>query len=274
MVKKIFYNSSMPRAGSTLIQNILGQNPEIHVTPTSGLYEMLISSRTVFTDGVEFKAQDQDLMLEGFKGYLKGSIYGFFNNITDKPYVIDKSRGWLAYLEMAKELVDNDVKVLVPVRDYKQVISSWEKLYRKNAKLNQSGIERTDYFLAQTTQGRANVLFRNDQPIGLAHNRIIDALQRGWGKHMFFVDYDDLTHNPDTTMKAIYDFLGEDYFAHDFNNVKQVTQSDDAIYGFKDLHKIRSEVKPQPEDWKEVLGEWAKESDRFNFWKVKNNGTN
>ena len=30
MIKKIFYNSSLPRSGSTLIQNILGQNPEFH----------------------------------------------------------------------------------------------------------------------------------------------------------------------------------------------------------------------------------------------------
>jgi hypothetical protein len=33
MVKKVMYNSSMPRAGSTLIQNILGQNPESLCNP-------------------------------------------------------------------------------------------------------------------------------------------------------------------------------------------------------------------------------------------------
>jgi hypothetical protein len=44
MIKKVFYNSSMPRAGSTLIQNILGQNPDLYTTPTSGLFEMLAAS--------------------------------------------------------------------------------------------------------------------------------------------------------------------------------------------------------------------------------------
>jgi hypothetical protein len=67
MVKKVFYNSSMPRAGSTLIQNILGQNPDIHTTPTSGVYEMLAASRTIFSDGLEFKAQDEQQMLSGFR---------------------------------------------------------------------------------------------------------------------------------------------------------------------------------------------------------------
>ena len=37
MDKKVFFQSSLPRAGSTLLQNILGQNPEFYVTPTSGV---------------------------------------------------------------------------------------------------------------------------------------------------------------------------------------------------------------------------------------------
>ena len=36
MIKKVFYNSSLPRAGSTLFQNIVGQNLDFYVTPTSG----------------------------------------------------------------------------------------------------------------------------------------------------------------------------------------------------------------------------------------------
>ena len=40
MEKKIFFQSSLPRAGSTLLQNIIGQNPEFYVTPTSGVLEL------------------------------------------------------------------------------------------------------------------------------------------------------------------------------------------------------------------------------------------
>jgi len=94
MVKKVMYNSSMPRAGSTLIQNILGQNPDFYVTPTSGLFEMLNNSRGVYTNGQEFKAQDEKLMEEAWRGYCKGAVYGYFNAITERPYVIDKCRGW------------------------------------------------------------------------------------------------------------------------------------------------------------------------------------
>ena len=74
MVKKIFYNSSLPRAGSTLIQNILAQNPLIHSTPTSGIFELYMNARTYFSNGLEFKAQDQQLMEAGFKGMLKDGL--------------------------------------------------------------------------------------------------------------------------------------------------------------------------------------------------------
>ena len=47
MVDKIFYNSSLPRAGSTIIQNILAQNPTIYPTPTSGVFEIVTLERFI-----------------------------------------------------------------------------------------------------------------------------------------------------------------------------------------------------------------------------------
>ena len=108
MVKKLFYNASMPRAGSTLIQNILMQNPDIYSTPTSGVIEFLLNARTVYTAGEAFKAQDQDEMKAGFKNFCKTGLYGFFDGITERPYVIDKSRGWLGhfnFIEFLEELI-------------------------------------------------------------------------------------------------------------------------------------------------------------------------
>ena len=92
--KKIFFQSSLPRAGSTLLQNVMGQNPDFYVTPTSGVLELLYASRGNFTSSPEFKAQDSKEMEEGFKSYCKNGLEGFFNGITEKPYVMDKSRGW------------------------------------------------------------------------------------------------------------------------------------------------------------------------------------
>lgn len=259
---KIHFIAGQTRSGSELLCNILAQNPKFDATATSGIMDVIFGVRNNWDNLVEFKATPND---EAKKRVMKAMLHAYHN--SDKKVVFDKCRGWAMYSEMAKELLDHDIKILVPVRDMRQVLSSWEKLYRKEAGTSQSHLEKLDYFKAQTVQGRCELLLRNDQPVGLAHNRIIDALQRGWGKNMFFVDYDDLTNNPEGTMKAIHTFLGEPYFEYDFNNVEQVTKADDAVYGFKDLHKIRKEVKPQPDDWKEVLGEWADDYRKLNFWK-------
>ena len=64
MPKKIFFNSSLPRSGSTLFSNIIGQDKRFFVTPTSGLLELLYCSRDIFSKSPEFKAQNKEQMEE------------------------------------------------------------------------------------------------------------------------------------------------------------------------------------------------------------------
>lgn len=92
-MEKIFFQSSLPRSGSTLLQNLIGQNPDFYVTPTSGLLELIYAARANYTNSPEFKAQDADLMKKAFLGFCKSGMEGYFNSITDKKYVMDKSRG-------------------------------------------------------------------------------------------------------------------------------------------------------------------------------------
>ena len=55
-MKDIYFNSSMPRACSTLLQNIFNQNPDFYATPTDGAVELLAGARERFTNSSEFKA--------------------------------------------------------------------------------------------------------------------------------------------------------------------------------------------------------------------------
>jgi len=41
-MEKLFFQSSLPRSGSTMIQNLLSQNPDIYATPTSGCLELFV----------------------------------------------------------------------------------------------------------------------------------------------------------------------------------------------------------------------------------------
>jgi len=252
--------AGLPRSGSTLLANILSQNPQFHAEGTSGIMDVMFNVRNQWNELIEFKATPNE---EGKKRVLKGILESYYDNV-DKPIIFDKCRGWLSLIEMAEYALDKKVKILVPVRDMRDVLSSMEKLWRKsNAKTNSS--LGADYFKMQTVQGRVNHFLDGSQPIGLAHNRIKDALSRGFADRLFFVYFEDLTTKPKETMQKIYKFLGEEYYEHDFDNVEQVNKEDDNVFGFENLHTIRPKVEPVKSDWRETLGNWGQDLEKFNF---------
>jgi sulfotransferase len=261
--RRYYFISGLPRSGSTLLANILAQNPKFHATGTSGIMDVMFHVRNTWNEHVEFRAAPN---YAAELRVLRGILDSYFADV-DKPVVFDKSRGWLSELEMVEAVLGRKVKVLVPVRDLRSVISSFEKLWRKNAPYSQMGQARHDYFQFQTIQGRVALFLRPDQPIGLAYNRIVDALNRGFSDRLFFIDFDDLTHDPAQTLKQVYEFLEEPYFEHNFDSVEQVTFEHDEVHGIRDLHKIRSKVAPVEPDWQRIIGQDFHNLENLNFWK-------
>src|SRR6266550_2583933 len=110
--KTIHFIAGMPRAGSTLLANILAQNPRFHVTPTSGLIDALLELRNKFNALPDFKAAPNE---EGKMACVRGALFGFFDPV-DRPVVFDRNRAWLSELEMAEVLLERKAKILVNVR--------------------------------------------------------------------------------------------------------------------------------------------------------------
>lgn len=293
--------SGLPRSGSTLLCNILAQNPDIHTTPTSACHEALFVLRNVWGE-----TKDINKTLASLSGawgewvehraaieisYTLGKVldgvytawdYCRKHNIheyrailcvmekaimevyhdTDRPVIIDKGRGWLSLIELAELALDRKAKIIVPVRGIPQILSSFEKLHRSTHKKDQG-----NYFQAQTMQGRAEHLLAGDQVFGLAYNRLKDAMMRGLGDRLCLVEFDDLTHNPKETLEDIYKFLELPNFKHDFTNVEQYTHEDDSVHGMN-LHTIRKKVKPIKDDSHTVLGaDLVKQYTGTEFWR-------
>jgi sulfotransferase len=250
MTKTYHFVSGMPRAGSTLLMNILGQNPRFHVTATSGIMDVIFQIRNTWEQHAEFMAApDEPAKLRVMRGILES-----YHADTDRPVVFDKCRGWLSLLEMAETLLERKAKVLVPVRDLRDILASFEKIWRRTSRTAQTPQEAKFYYDYQTVEGRCAVLVRGDQMVGLAYNRIKDALQRGFRDRMHFVHFEKLTGQPEQTIRAIYDFLEEPPYQHDFENVQQITWENDEVYGMKGLHDIRRKVEPGPSRCLEILG--------------------
>ena len=59
--KRIYFLAGLPRSGSTLLANILAQHPQIHVTPTSGVVDMLVQVRNSWDRNDAFQAMERKL---------------------------------------------------------------------------------------------------------------------------------------------------------------------------------------------------------------------
>jgi sulfotransferase len=251
MKKTIHFVSSLPRSGSTLLCNILAQNPGFHSTHTSGCLDVLFGVRNQWDGLVEHKAHP----LPRTKLNVLRAIMEAYHDEADKSVIFDKSRGWLANLEMAEEIIGTKAKVLVCIRNIPDILASLEKLNRNTSKLNQPPGEAQNYFQFQSQVGRCEHWLQNNNLLGLAYNRVLDALQRGFRDRLHFVHFDKLTSAPQQTMKQIYEFLGESYYRHNFDHVEQVTDEDDAIHGYVGLHQIKPKVVSMPNDAVAILGE-------------------
>jgi sulfotransferase len=251
MEKKIFFQSSLPRAGSTLLQNIIGQNPDFYVTPTSGVLELAYAVRGNFTSSPEFKAQDQDLMLKGYQAFVSNGFKSFYDAITDKPYVVDKSRGWGVHYDFLNFFYPNP-KIIVMVRDLRDIFCSMEKNFRKNQHKASSLVDHAE--MKGTTTPKRIDIWAQSQPVGMAIERLSEIFRQGLDKNMLFVKFEDLCLYPETEMIRIYEFLGVESFNHDFDNIQQITVEDDEVYGIFGDHKIKNTLELPPSQAKKILG--------------------
>ena len=250
MNKTYFFTNGTPRSGSTLIQNILAQNPKFHATETSGLLDTLFSIRNTWDKHIEHQAAPNPDRLQNV---LKGIMKGYFDDIEQNTIFV-KSRGIVAYIEFLENILEQKIKILVPVRPVIDILTSFEKLYRETVKTRQPPGEAENYFQFQTVEGRCEYWLRPDQVVGLSLSRIEDSIRRGFRDRLHFIDFNRLTNNPKRTMLEVYNFLGEEWFEHNFDHVEQVTHENDNTHGFIGLHTIRNKVEPVKSRALEILG--------------------
>lgn len=264
-VKTFHFIAGLPRSGSTLLCNILNQNPRFHATPTSGVISLLLNIRNNWNKIAAFAAaRNEPAKLR----IMRSILHSFYSDI-DKPVIFDKNRGWSSHFEMLDTIQGHNVKMLVTVRDVRDVLASFEKLWRKESRTGQTPQEKSHPEEFKTIVGRCQVLMKSNQPVGDSYNRMKDSFLRGYKDRMHIIEFEKLTSNPEKTMRSVYEFLGEEYFDHDFQNVEQTTHEDDYFHGFSDLHTIRKEVLPVESDWRKILGPFAEDYGKFNFWKIK-----
>jgi sulfotransferase len=246
--------AGLPRSGSTLLANLLLQNPRFHATGTSPLLETLINARNHMDKLPDYRAMPEELRKTRKVNVLKGILNNYYADV-ERPVVFDKCRGWPFYIETAEMVLNRKVKILATVRDLRDVLSSLERLWRRNKSMMSITQEEANVFNFQTVAQRANFWVQNNQLVGLAINQIRDAFARGFKSRIHLIEFEDLTNKPAKVMADIYDFLDEPKYEHNFESIEPIVKEDDYEYNFPGLHDIRTKVEPVKSMWKEILGD-------------------
>lgn len=250
----IFYQSSLPRAGSTLLQNLIGQNPVFHVTPTSGMIDLMLGARIGYNQNQEAKAGDKDKWREGFYAFCRGGLDAYVSNLTDKPYILDKNRNWAASYPLLVNMYPNP-KILFLVRDLRCVFASMEKKFRANPDVEDGTVDNMK-LTGLTTQQRVEK-WSVTHPIGHALPKLFQSILDRTAENFLFIRYEDLCTDPTTQIKRVYSYLDVPYFQHNYDHIPQITVEDDTVHGIYGDHTIRNTLSMLPNDSLDILGEYT-----------------
>ena len=251
--KKLFFMSGLPRSGSTLFLQILGQNPNHLVTATDGIIESYLSVSSKWRESVEFKAQGLDKVKPKMENALKGLLYGYHENDENKNIYFNKSRGWLQHIETLNHVLKHDVKVIVTVRDVRAIVASFEKLWRNKGSIEHMYSYGDDFVQSQTVEGRAEILLRPGNVVGLSITRLRDVLRR-CPENVILVPYYQLVNEPKSVMQTLHKMLELEPYEYDYDNISQITKEDDIVHGWEGLHNVKSKItSPEMVSWEGIF---------------------
>jgi sulfotransferase len=240
MKQKIHFISGLPRSGSTLLGALLKQNPRFHAgmsSPVGAIVNRMLHAMSEENEFSVFISPEQK------KALVDAVFTTYYQFQGDKEVIFDTSRIWCSKLPLIKELFP-DAKVICCVRNVAWVLDSFERLIRKNAfdvsrMFSHPGEQSTVY-------NRTEALMQGGRVVGFAYNALREAFYGEHSDSLLLIDYDILAQAPEKTMKLIDQFLGEEPFAHDFNNVQYEASEFDQRINTRGLHEVRSKVEFQP----------------------------
>lgn len=238
MPQTIHFISGLPRAGSTLLAALLKQNPRFHAAmsgPAANLFTALLGAMSGANEFAMFLDETQK------RAILKGMFENYYA-AQSKPIIFDTNRLWCAKMPALAELFPES-KVIACVRQCAWIVDSVERLIRRNP-FEMSKI--FNFEAAGTVFSRAEAVSRGDGMLGFALNALKEGFYGEHAGNLMLVRYETLAERPADALNAIYDFIGEKRFRHDFENVEFDAEEFDARLGTPGLHHVAKRVRAEP----------------------------
>lgn len=251
--KTFYFMAGLPRSGSTLLSSLLNQNPRFYSGPSSPVVPTMLTLENSFSNDELFLGYPK---IEVAKNIIASILPQYYSDI-DKPVIFDKNRSWVNRMNYISGYFDIVPKVICPVRDISEILTSFIMMRRRNFNVDQNKINFIDEMLIKsniplTDDNRCEFIAGENGILGQSYNGLKQAIMEGYDHCLHFVEYKDLVNNPQETLNKIYEFIDEEPFEHTFDNLKNPhRENDQQIYGLADMHEVRQEVKstsPKPED--------------------------
>ncbi|GFP48262.1 hypothetical protein LAUMK7_05331 [Mycobacterium kansasii] len=239
-VKAIHFISGLPRSGSTLLAALLRQNPRFQAGmsgPLAGLFGALLDE---MSGRNEFSVFIDDAKRERI---LRGLFDDFYADSTAEV-IFDTNRGWCAWMPAIARLFP-EAKVIACVRELQWVVDSIERLIQRNV-FSPSSI--FNYSAGGTVFSRATSVVAPDGMVGGPYDALRQACYGAQRDRLLLLQYETLSTDPAKAMQAIYSFLGEPVFDHDFGHVEYDVTEFDERAGTPGLHTVRPTVTAEPRD--------------------------
>jgi len=246
MVKKIFFMSGLPRSGNTLLSCILNQNPKIKVSANSLVSEILFQLENLKLHGIYQNFPDEDSL-----NNIIENVFNLYYKNWDCDYIIDRGPwGTPHNLSLIQKYLKNDLKIICPVRDVIEVITSM--YIQRNDELNliiDNWISNGWRLPSDKTidEVKCEILTDSNGMIekGLFSVKTLSSLK--YKNFVRFIEYNNLVENIEEEIKKIYNFFEIDFYNHDFKNIKQYEVNgikyNDNIFGCPTtLHHVRNTI--------------------------------
>jgi sulfotransferase len=278
--KKFFYLAGLPRTGSTVLGEILNQNPDIHVSPASPLSEIVSEVLARWRGNtVTLQAYQHPEQLPNVWRAIREGMYRH----RAEHYIIDKSWAWHMNdaIDSTRRILGEEMKVICTVDDIADCLASFVMRIRANPDY----VSYIDDYLRQkhmepSDANRCAALM--DPSIGTSVGWCYENLKQTWkGKNranLLLVERAELVRDPQTVIDRVYQFLEiperahwGDGEGHRFDRIeKEITENDGSAYGIPDLHRLGPQLRDRQWKAKDVLGnQLFFKYKRMEFWRPK-----
>jgi sulfotransferase len=233
-MKKLHLITGLPRSGTTLLSTILKQNPRFEASISNPLARITKAIVQESTAQVGYK---HECPPEKTRRLVKDVIESYYAD-SGKEVAFNTNRGWGLQLNAMKDIYP-DLKVILCVRDIGWILDSFETLQRNNPFINSNIFGPGENV---NVYSRCNTLLRSDRVLGFAYDCVKQTLSSEHKQSVMLIDYQVLASEPARALDAIYNFIGEPAFKHDFNDVEAAYDEFDEDLQLPGLHKTRKKV--------------------------------